>query len=287
MKNANSMQCKKDKEDDMAEMINLTINGKAVQAPRGKTVLEAATNAGIYIPTLCYHPALEPEGTCRLCIVEVSGALREGIRVSCIQEVKEGLVVETETEKINKHRRLLLELFLGRSPDSPYLIDLAAKYGVTSTRFLTGESNDCVLCGRCVRVCRDEIGAYALCFVNRGPDRKVTTDFERLSEYCIGCGSCAQVCPTGAIQVEDRGNERKISTWGQVFARFKLERCDHCGTPFAPKRYLELINKKAYQPKGLELVDYICPECFKRDRASDKRKSSALRSSVVKWSVPR
>jgi NADH dehydrogenase/NADH:ubiquinone oxidoreductase subunit G len=272
----------------MADKIMLTIDGKTVQAPAGITVLEAATRAGIYIPTLCHHNALEPEGTCRLCIVEVSGSLRPSIRVSCIQEVEEGLVVETDTERLNKNRRLILELLLGRSPDTPYLIDLAAKYGVATSRFLTGESNDCVLCGRCVRVCRDEIGAYALCFVNRGPARKITTDFERLSEYCIGCGACAQVCPTGAIQVADRGDQRKIYTWEQVLARFKLERCDHCGTPFAPKKYLELINQKAYRPKGLELVDYICPECFKkRDRASERRKEAAIRKATVKWSVPR
>ena len=272
----------------MTQMINLSINGKKIQAPKGTTVLNAATQEGIYIPTICHHEALEPAGTCRLCIVEVSGSIRHSIRVSCIQEVKEGLKVETETERINRNRKLILELFLGRSPDTPYIIDLAAKYGVTSSRFLTGESNDCVLCGRCIRVCHDKIGAYALCFVNRGPARKITTDFERLSEYCIGCGACANVCPTGAIQVEDRGDERKIFTWGQVLARFKLERCEHCQTPFAPKKYLDLINEKAYKPKGLELIDYICPECFKkRDRASAARRAGAMRKSAVKWSVPR
>jgi NADH dehydrogenase/NADH:ubiquinone oxidoreductase subunit G len=288
MKNASSVQSKRGKKEPMPETITLTINGKKVTAPEGMTILEAATNEDIHIPTLCHHPALEPEGTCRLCIVEVSGSIRHSIRVSCIQEVKEGLLVETDTKRINNNRRLILELLLGRSPDAPYLRDLAAKYGVTASRFATGEKNDCILCGRCVRVCRDEIGAYALCYVNRGPKRKVTTDFEHLSEYCIGCGSCAQVCPTGAIQVEDRGDQRKIFTWEQVLARFKLERCDHCKTPFAPKKYLELINQKAYKPKGLELIDYICPECFKKeDRASERRKTAALRKSVVKWSVPR
>jgi len=271
----------------MTEMVNLTIDGKKIQAPPGTTVLQAARKEGIFIPTLCEYPALEPEGTCRLCIVEVSGTLRHGVRVSCIQEVKEGLVVETDTERLNHSRRLIIELLLGRSPDVRILKDLAQRYGVTQNRFATGENNDCILCGRCVRVCRDEIGAYALCFVNRGPDRRLTTDFERLSEYCIGCGSCANVCPTGAIRVEDKGDQRKIFTWGQVLARFKLERCEHCGTPFAPKKYLELVNKRAYQPKGLELVEYVCPECFKkRDRVPEGRKAGALRQAL-KWSVPR
>lgn len=272
----------------MIHMVNLTINGKKIKAPADVSVLEAARQEGVYIPTLCHHKALEPEGTCRLCIAQFSGSIRNSIRVSCIQEVKEGLIVETETDRINNSRRLILELLLGRAPEAKALIDLAARYGVTKTRFATGESNDCVLCGRCVRVCRDKIGMHALCFVNRGPARKITTDFERLSEYCIGCGACAQVCPTGAIRIEDKGDQRKIFTWEQVTARFKLEQCEHCGKPFAPKRYLDLINKKAYNPKGLEFIDYICPECFKNhDRLSNKRREGALRKAVNKWSVPR
>jgi len=248
----------------MAAMIHLTINGKNIEAPAGITVLEAARKEGIYIPTLCTLEALEPEGTCRLCIAEMSGAIRKCIRISCLQEVKEGLIVETETERIKKSRRLILELLLGRSPYSKELLDLAARNGVMTSRFLTGEQDDCVRCGRCVRVCRDKIGAYALCWVNRGYERKVTTDFERLSEYCIGCGSCAQVCPTGAIKMEDRGQERKLYTWGQVLARFKLEKCQKCGRPFATKKYLEWMKQRAYKPKGLDVVDIICPECVRK-----------------------
>ncbi len=271
----------------MAEMVRLTIDGREITAPKGCTVLDAATDAGIYIPTLCHHPALEPEGTCRLCIVEVSGSIRHSIRVSCIQEVKEGLIVETNTERIRKNRRLILEFLLGRSPYCKELLDLAAQNGIVSTRFRTGEDDDCVKCGRCIRVCRDKIGANALCWAGRGKERKVTTEFERLSASCIGCGACANVCPTGAIRVEDRGDERKIFTWGQVLARFKLERCEHCNTPYVPKRYLELINNKAYRPVGLELVHYVCPQCqAKGDRLPDKRREAVLRQAV-KWAVPR
>jgi NADH dehydrogenase/NADH:ubiquinone oxidoreductase subunit G len=267
----------------MPDLIHLTINGKDVEAPAGMTVLEAATQAGIYIPTLCHHEALEPEGTCRLCIVEVSGSLRPGIRVSCIQEVKEGLVIETETERIKKNRRLIIELLLGRSPYSKELLDLATKCGGMTSRFHTGENDDCVRCGRCVRVCRDKIGVYALCWVNRGYKRKITTDFERLSEYCIGCGACAQVCPTGAIKIEDRGNERKIYTWGQVIARFKLEPCTQCGRPLAPKKYLERISEKAYKPKGLELVDAVCPECVKKKEPPRATRADFTRMPFKVW----
>lgn len=250
----------------MPQMIHIKINGRDVHAPAGITILEAARREGIFIPTLCHHEALEPEGTCRLCIVEVSGSLRSGIRVSCIQEVKEGLVVETDTERLRKNRQILLELLLGRSPQSKGLLDLAAKCGVTSSRFQNGV-DDCVRCGRCVRVCRDRIGAYALCWINRGPGRKIATDFERLSEQCIGCGACAQVCPTGAIHIEDRGNEREIFTLGQMIARFRLEPCTKCGKPFAPKKYFEHINAKAYKPKGLKQVGTTCPDCARQTAA--------------------
>ena len=107
----------------MPTMLNLTINGKKIEAPEGMTVLEAAKREGIYIPTLCYHEALDPEGTCRLCIAEVSGPIRPTIRVSCIQEVKEGLVVETETERINRNRRLILELLFFPFYFSPFWLN--------------------------------------------------------------------------------------------------------------------------------------------------------------------
>ena len=132
----------------MPRMVNLTINGQVIHALKGTTVLEAARNEGIFIPTLCHHEALEPEGTCRLCIVEVSGSVHHSIRVSCIQEVKEGLVVETETARIRKNRRLILELLIGRAPYSKELLDLAGKCGVATSRFRTGEDDDCVRCGR-------------------------------------------------------------------------------------------------------------------------------------------
>ncbi|MEJ2661087.1 MAG: 2Fe-2S iron-sulfur cluster-binding protein [Desulfobacteraceae bacterium] len=270
----------------MQQMIRLKINGKDIQAPAGTTVLEAARQEGIFIPTLCHHEALEPEGTCRLCVVEVSGSLRHGIRTSCIQEVKEGLVVETDTERLRKDRQILLEMLLGRSPYSRSLLDLAAKCGVMTSRFLTGEDSDCVRCGRCVRICRDRIGAYALCWVNRGAKRTIATDFERLSEYCIGCGACAQVCPTDAIRIEDRGNERKIFTWGQMVARFKLEPCKICGKPLAPKKYFDYISEKTYKPKGLKLVDAVCPECERKAAASPTVRKSYGRSRLMKdWRI--
>jgi len=256
----------------MEEKVRMVINGQEGEFPVGMTVLEAVQREGIDIPTLCYHRALDPAGLCRLCIVEVSGSIRPAIRVSCIQEVKEGLIVETETERIRRNRSLLLELFLARARDSVEIIDLAAKYGVTSSRFETGVCDECVRCGLCVRVCREKIGAQALSFSGRGYDRHLSTPFDRLSDDCLGCGACAQVCPTHAIRMDDRGNQRKIYTWGQVFARFTLEPCDACGRPFAPQKYIDYIQKKNIARAGFQTSGKICPECERKEMAQKRSK---------------
>jgi NADH dehydrogenase/NADH:ubiquinone oxidoreductase subunit G len=246
-------------------MVKVTLNDKEIEAPEDMTILQVARREGIDIPTLCYHDALEPYGACRLCIVEVGGSLRPGIRVSCVQTVQEGLVVQTHSERVLKNRKLILELLLARSPDARKLIDLAARHGVTESRFYTHDTGDnCVRCGLCVRVCRDRIGAYALCFAHRGYDRKVTSEFEALSEYCIGCGTCAQVCPTGAIWMKDEEDERTIYTKDVVIGRFKLAPCQACGTPYAPQAYLDFVRKHSDEEMGVDVLRGLCPECARK-----------------------
>ena len=182
-------------------MAIFTINGKTVKAEKGATVFEAARDAGIEIPHLCYHKDMEPYGGCRLCMVEITDGGFTRLHPSCAFPVKDNIVVKTETERLKKGRKIIAELLLARCPDVDMVINLAASLGVTDSRFAKMES-ECVLCGQCVRVCRNVAKVGAIDFVNRGSKRYVGTPFDLPSDECIGCGSCSYVCPTGSMNME-------------------------------------------------------------------------------------
>lgn len=209
-------------------MVNLTINGKQIQAEQGATILEAARAAGVYIPTLCYHPELRPEGACRLCMVEASGA--RTLVASCVYPVSEGMVVKTNTEKVREARKTVVELLLANHPKDCLccqksgdceLQKIAADLGLRKIRFEGGETKahtidcsnpslvrdqeKCILCGRCIRICRDVQGMNVYSFAGRGFNTIVSTAFEYdlKDAACTYCGQCASVCPTGAIVEKD------------------------------------------------------------------------------------
>ena len=182
-------------------MLKLNIDGRPVQAEPGTTILQAAESAGIRIPTLCYHKALLPQGACRLCLVEVNG--RE-LTASCAAPVEEGMEVQTASPRVMAARRLVMELLLLRCPDVPKLKELAGEIGVDEAfmrRFQPDENEQCILCGLCVRVCRERMKVGAIDFVGRGHKRKVSPPFGEFSDACVTCGACVTVCPTGAIDL--------------------------------------------------------------------------------------
>jgi NADH dehydrogenase/NADH:ubiquinone oxidoreductase subunit G len=182
-------------------MVRLTINGESLQVPEGWTLLEACRENGIHVPTLCHHPALEPYGACRLCVVELVPAQgRPRLVASCVYPCEEGAVVQTDSEAATKSRRLTGELLLAGAYESPQMLALAQELGVGEVRFRLPEAHTCVLCGLCVRACREIVGISAISVIQRGMAKKVATPFQVASSRCIGCGTCVLICPTGAFE---------------------------------------------------------------------------------------
>jgi len=182
----------------MSEIL-LQIDGKEVSAREGMTLLEAARGAGISIPTLCHHEKLEPYGGCRLCIVEVEKRGRTTLVVSCVYPVEGDLVVRTRSEKIDRIRKTLLELFLAHAPDAFELQDLAKEYGADKDRF-EKESSFCIHCGLCVRYCAEVKQKFAVGFVSRGTKKEISFIPEIAAKECWDCKECFPLCPTEALQ---------------------------------------------------------------------------------------
>jgi len=226
-------------------MINLVIDNKKIQAEEGSTILQAAQNNGIKIPTLCYHEELTASGSCRLCSVEITKGKRTKIVTSCIYQVEEGLIVNTQSERVMNVRRLVLQLLMARCPESEVIQEIAEKVDVKpQTRFqLDEDKGKCILCRQCVKVCEEVVGVSAIGFSYRGADKVVGPPFMEPSQTCIGCGACAYVCPTGHIIMEDLGDERII--WGK---HFKMAKCKVCGKLLAPEDQLKYISKTTGVP---------------------------------------
>ncbi len=192
----------------MSELIRVTIDGQEALVETDTTILQAAADQGIEIPTLCHHPALEPYGACRLCTVELVFRDDEGnswsrLVTACNYPIRRELEILTASDKVLRGRKMIVELLWSRCPDAQVFQDLAAKYGIEQPRFEPREGELCYLCGLCVRVCDELVGAKAIGFASRGVEREIATPFYEVSGACIACGACEFICPTGAIKVTD------------------------------------------------------------------------------------
>ncbi|MBM3791042.1 MAG: 2Fe-2S iron-sulfur cluster binding domain-containing protein [Acidobacteria bacterium] len=238
----------------------VTIDGKPVSVENGTTILEAARRLGIEIPTLCRHPALEPYGVCRVCIVELKRGQRTRVVTACNFPIQEdGLAIHTNSEGIVRDRRTVLELLLARCFSSPVVREFAARFGVTDTDLTKTEGEHCTLCGRCVNVCRDLIGQAAIGFESRGAERTTAVPFRKPTDRCIGCGACVHVCPTHCIKMEDLPQDRMVDRWMTMAPILK---CKACGNGFGTVSELELLRNrnplvKSYFEK--------CPDCRAKD----------------------
>ena len=209
----------------MAE-ITISINGRQVTAPDGATVLEAARSADIYIPTLCYDDDLEPYGGCRMCIVEIEGM--RGLPTACTTRAADGMVVRTDTEEVNRVRRITCELLIADHPADCLtcssnqrceLQKVASYLGLTHQRlgrmerepildesnpFFARDLSKCILCGRCVRACQEVRQVGAIEVVGRGYKSHIGTfaDTPISESVCESCGECVDRCPVGALSVK-------------------------------------------------------------------------------------
>jgi len=229
--------------------IRITINGLVTHCSAGQTILDAAKQVGVKIPTLCHDDRLEPYGGCRLCVVQVKGVNRP--LTACTTPVANNMIVITENEAIHRIRKNMISLLLSNHPNDCMrcektgectLQDLAYKYEVDGTRFagekwdlpirednpfITFEPNKCILCGRCVRICNEVVMAGTIDITGRGFNSVPDTAFgrPRTLDNCEFCGQCVSTCPTGAL------TDRKGRGKGRCYEMKKVKTtCAYCGT---------------------------------------------------------
>ncbi len=233
----------------MADAVQVTIDGVKVEAPAGATILEAAAKQGTEIPTLCYLETLTAANACRLCVVEIEGA--RVLAPACSRRLEEGMAIMTRSPRVDRARRMVLEL-LASSVDlslAPDLLELAQEYGAEPERFgdvaavvehpvntdnglYVQDLSKCVLCYRCVSACGDDAQhTYAISVTDRGFGSAISTEFDvALPESaCVFCGNCVAVCPTGALIVTTEYDMRQAGSWDEEAQTVTRTICAYCG----------------------------------------------------------
>ncbi len=250
----------------------MTINGRRIQAKEGETVLTTARRAGIHIPTLCHHEAVEPFGSCRLCMIEVTKTAWKGwkgLMTACLYPSAPGLIIQTDSERVHQVRRTVLDLLLARCPQAREIQKLAADYGVQQSSFTERENADkCILCGLCVRIC-ETAATSAISTVQRGHEREVGTPWGGPPPDCIGCLACAHICPTGHIEFEDVAGIRKI--WGR---EFELQRCEKTN------RFLPITKDQA---AFLAKRQNINPSYLSKSADAQRKDTAETLGKVARW----
>lgn len=243
-------------ENHSRPMVSLTIDGQTIEIEADTTVLEAARKHGIRIPTLCYHPALRPSGACRVCAVAVESQTgRQMIMLSCVLKAKAGMVVRTTGEGVDRARIQAFRKLLTLAPQAQRIRDLATAHGID----IGPQPDGCIRCRLCIRVCKEIVGPAALEMAQRdGHDYVVPIEGQ-----CIGCGTCANLCPTGAIRLADRGNVRTITIRDETIGQHPLQRCEGCGSLFATPRFLDHIQRRVAPHTDLKTHHTYCPTCSK------------------------
>jgi predicted molibdopterin-dependent oxidoreductase YjgC len=251
-------------------MLHVIIDGMKLEAPEKMSILQIARANDIGIPTLCYHEALKPIGACKLCGVEVRGRTgKPRVLLSCILKAREGLEVKTKSELVTKARTSAFKTLLTMAPQAEMIRNLAKQYGVDP-----GPPTDgCVRCRLCIRVCKEIVGPGALRM-----EKKDGMSFVIPKEgRCIGCGTCVNLCPTGAIQLSDQDGVRTISIRDEVIGVHALERCEACGRYFASQKFVAHVQNRTTQHPDVKEHHLYCPTCAKLFSAPVKSSSRLKR----------
>lgn len=204
---------------ETTSLVSLTINGQTAQVPPGTTILEAAKVIGVDIPAICYHPNLTANAVCRLCTVEVVG--ERVLQPACVVPVAPDMIVNTETDRVNAARWVILELLASTVDlhEAPEIQEYIERYGANVERFAGSahreyevyddnpfyvrDHSQCVMCWRCIQVCAEDVQyTFALTWGGRGMESHVATAFgdSMPDTTCVFCGNCVGVCPTGALK---------------------------------------------------------------------------------------
>jgi predicted molibdopterin-dependent oxidoreductase YjgC len=230
-------------------VIDLSVDGNAVQVPDGSTILDACRQLEIETPTLCYADTLTPVNVCRVCVVEVEGA--RTLVPSCSRKAEDGMVVHTDSERVRTSRRLVLELLgssvdLSLAPDAQrYIADYAARperFGETAAtvaqpvkvdnNLYVRDYSRCILCYKCVEACGvDHQNTFAIAVAGRGFEARISTEFdvELPESACVYCGNCIAVCPTGALMPTSEFDLRAAGTWDEERQTEVDTVCPYCG----------------------------------------------------------
>ena len=247
-------------------MIDITIDDKKISAEENQTILQVAKANGIKIPHLCFHPALKPSGSCKICGVEVASPTgKQVVMLSCIIKVKENLEIKTNSELVKTTREKAFNKLLQMAPDSARIRNLAKEFNVA----ITPPPNGCIRCRLCIRVCSEIIKAKALKMVKTENGSRVVPE----PGLCIGCGTCANLCPTRIIKVVDQENVRTVSIKGEIIGQLPLERCEGCGKMYATINFIKHVDEATHTHPDTKEHHHLCSSCIKlmSNRATTER----------------
>ena len=249
-------------------MVNIIIDGKKLAAAEGTTVLAAAREAGVAIPTLCSLQALRPIRACRLCIVEVQApGLTKMVAASCDLLVAEGMEIVTNSQEITKMRADIAALLLAGLPDNEAIKALAASLGIFATPFTVARPDDCALCGICIQACQQKIGVSALSFAAK--DGKSVDVVILDADRCVGCGTCANICPAGTIAVRDQNGKRELLLYGKLVNTLDLAFCQECAAFIATRKVINLLQNRLKEHE-LTMNAAYCPVCARENNPAPR-----------------